>query len=302
MRKVEPLEPERLICISSFAKYFVVFVFALLQLLVCSSASAAPIEKSSSDIKILVRSLIERNPKEFWLTSEGGDVETHIQAAQDILASGRHVNFDRLCASACANYLFFAAKTKTLAPRTLLLFHGTVSPPLGLPEALEKRVENCFQSKVAAWVKDRPVLNEQLGFILGLQRREREFIAAAQVPPILFYLSDGILGCREIVTNLRLDSKELLPHGERFYIGYKRIKGDWFAPSPELLRSMGAVGITSMWYPASKQELESLFHEIMRTPMWKRWLGLGERVFSDRFDFDPELTPVLNRLRADGVR
>jgi hypothetical protein len=58
------------------------------------------------------------------LISPGGDGLAALKLADWILKKELDVVVERICYSACANYLFLAGKKKTVAPGALLMWHG----------------------------------------------------------------------------------------------------------------------------------------------------------------------------------
>lgn len=62
------------------------------------------------------------------ITSDGGEVTAAIRLARAIRARGLMLVVEDRCASSCANFLFPAARTKAVADRGLLVFHGGIAP------------------------------------------------------------------------------------------------------------------------------------------------------------------------------
>lgn len=62
------------------------------------------------------------------IASDGGEVTAAIRLARAIRARGLLLVVDDRCISSCANFLFPAARTKAVAERALLVFHGGIAP------------------------------------------------------------------------------------------------------------------------------------------------------------------------------
>ncbi|PTM61060.1 hypothetical protein [Phreatobacter oligotrophus] len=62
------------------------------------------------------------------IASDGGEVAAAVRLARAIRARGLILVVDDRCASSCANFLFPAARTKAVAERALLIFHGGIAP------------------------------------------------------------------------------------------------------------------------------------------------------------------------------
>jgi len=62
------------------------------------------------------------------ITSDGGEVTAAVRLARAIRARGLLLVVKDRCISSCANFLFPAARTKAVAPNSLLVFHGGIAP------------------------------------------------------------------------------------------------------------------------------------------------------------------------------
>ena len=75
------------------------------------------------------RGLLEASPQvgEVVINSAGGDVEAGMDFGEAIHERGLDVRVvDGLCMSSCANYVFPAARRKTIEPGSLVLWHGSM--------------------------------------------------------------------------------------------------------------------------------------------------------------------------------
>lgn len=62
------------------------------------------------------------------VTSDGGEVRAALRLARALRAHGLLLLVKGRCISSCANFLFPAARTKAVAPESLLIFHGGIAP------------------------------------------------------------------------------------------------------------------------------------------------------------------------------
>jgi uncharacterized protein YjeT (DUF2065 family) len=84
------------------------------------------IDRSSTDRAIALFG--ERSLVAMVITSDGGEVTAAIRLARALRARGVLLVVQRRCISSCANFLFPAARTKAVAPRSLVVFHGGIAP------------------------------------------------------------------------------------------------------------------------------------------------------------------------------
>jgi hypothetical protein len=61
------------------------------------------------------------------ITSPGGDADAGLALAREVRARGWTVRVREFCGSACANYVFPAARRRIVEPGALLLWHGAFS-------------------------------------------------------------------------------------------------------------------------------------------------------------------------------
>jgi hypothetical protein len=105
----------------------------------CEAAPGAPIRVAgttlcfSGDIDsdsaaAAARHLPDRSLTAIVVTSDGGEVTSALRLARAIRARGLLLIVQRRCISSCANFLFPAARTKAVAPNSLVIFHGGIAP------------------------------------------------------------------------------------------------------------------------------------------------------------------------------
>ncbi len=105
----------------------------------CEAAPGAPIRVAgttlcfSGDIdrdsaEAAARLLADRSLTAMVVTSDGGEVTASVRLARAVRARGLLLIVQRRCISSCANFLFPAARTKAVAPNSLVIFHGGIAP------------------------------------------------------------------------------------------------------------------------------------------------------------------------------
>jgi hypothetical protein len=65
-------------------------------------------------------------PEILAITSLGGNVDAGIRLGQWILDNNIDVSIPSYCLSSCANYVFLAGKRKSIAPRAVVAWHGSI--------------------------------------------------------------------------------------------------------------------------------------------------------------------------------
>lgn len=72
--------------------------------------------------------MADRGLTAFVITSDGGEVTAAVRLARSLRGRGLPLIVARRCISSCANFLFPAARTKAVAPHSLVIFHGGIAP------------------------------------------------------------------------------------------------------------------------------------------------------------------------------
>lgn len=125
------------------------------------------------------------------VTSPGGDADAGLALAREVRARGWTVRVREFCASACANYVFPAARRRVIEPGALLLWHGAFSN-LQLLEILERH--RALRSRLAdgsARPDELVFAVEQSTRVRTLERLEAEvdaFAAELGIDPRLYTL------------------------------------------------------------------------------------------------------------------
>ncbi|WP_146144694.1 hypothetical protein [Phreatobacter cathodiphilus] len=72
--------------------------------------------------------LADRSLTAMVVTSDGGEVTASLRLARALRLRSLLLVVKSHCISSCANFLFPAARTKAVAPESLLIFHGGIAP------------------------------------------------------------------------------------------------------------------------------------------------------------------------------
>ncbi|MCV2350661.1 hypothetical protein [Paucibacter sp. Y2R2-4] len=86
---------------------------------------AGAITKGSS--KLFSHYVATENIATLVMASGGGDVDAAIEIAEIVFRRGINVEVQVMCMSSCANYIFPAGRTKTIAPGAIVGWHGNVT-------------------------------------------------------------------------------------------------------------------------------------------------------------------------------
>jgi hypothetical protein len=105
----------------------------------CEAASGPPIRIAGSTLcfsgdidrdseEATVRLLADPGLATLVVTSDGGEVTAAVRLARAVRTRGLLLIVQRRCISSCANFLFPAARTRAVAPGSLVIFHGGIAP------------------------------------------------------------------------------------------------------------------------------------------------------------------------------
>ena len=97
-------------------------------------------------------------PTALWIESQGGSAGAGMQLGSWVFDNGLDVEVDTYCFSSCANYVFPAGRTKVLASRASLMWHGGVTQPITLSWVVTARLTQASCSSVnvtpVSWRRD----------------------------------------------------------------------------------------------------------------------------------------------------
>lgn len=190
-----------------------------------SSLSQDSLRRLVDTAKIEAHSTLE-------VTSIGGDVVPAIEMAEIVRTKDIRVVVDKICASACAQYLFLGSERRSVKPDSLVLFHGS-------PELLREEYSASGNSHAA------DLYNRGASM-------EREFYDRVGVSRDFFELAP--LGLQPLCL-LEVPGKDKLDP-ERYQLYTKFVA---YTPSQASLEALN-VHVTGYW-PASARE----FLELLRT-------------------------------------
>lgn len=193
------------------------------------------------------------------ITSEGGDGAAGLSIAESMQKHGVSIVVDQYCMSSCANFLFPAAKEKTLKPDAILGYHGgpTGSQDLGNhPDAIK------FNASLKAFY-------ESIHFDPALIERSFELTKLPAPIQRITLQHNG----KDYVYDYK-DKDDLVAYLRRF-VNEKKIKdpkkelgvtyfskGNYsnaaYFPSKAVLLAHGVTGVVDYPYPASQGELDKL--------------------------------------------
>ncbi len=189
------------------------------------------------------------------VTSEGGDAAAGMAIANSMLKHDVSIQVDKYCMSACANYLFLAAKEKAMNAGAVLGYHGGILKT-------GSQVEGQFGDMIAS---------------------NNAFFEAIQVDDALIKKSFELTklakpNMKFAVTSKGKTTEFTTPEAMDAYIAKLRKKKSKFTlkmsiqptsamqayfPSKETLLGFGVKGIVDYPYPASQQAMTAAGKEIL---------------------------------------
>lgn len=133
-----------------------------------------------------------KKPSTLAVSSPGGSVQHGLELGEWVYANALSVRISNQCVSSCANYVFTAAKSVTLAPDALIYWHGS---PI-----FDDMVEGTVRGQTR-WESIRRSLesrgmsaSEVSSYWKEIRRRNREFFKTVGVSPLItvaLNLADG---------------------------------------------------------------------------------------------------------------
>jgi hypothetical protein len=151
-------------------------------------------------------------PRTILIESQGGSAGAGMELGSWIFENGIDVEIDTYCFSSCANYVFPAGRTKLLAPRASLMWHGGVTQPITaeeLGQVLESTLADMGEEERQGFLASHPrseLLQQLQQSLTDIVARERDFFEK--------------IGVDQRITVLgHLYERELL-QGKGYYIGW----------------------------------------------------------------------------------
>lgn len=204
------------------------------------------------------------------INSRGGDSAAGLAIAQAMEKHPVELVVDRYCLSACANFLFIGARSKSLRPGALLGFHGDV---LGLP------LPAILMNKSNAPLASDGELREYNAKVSRLYAAEEAYFRGIGVDPAFFALSTmvdpadqphfiDIISDGKVVrrfdlaqaaeANSLMDALRKKTGNAGWNVGLVSLSQKMYFPGPATLAHFGIHGIGAYPYPSGKAQLLAL--------------------------------------------
>jgi len=172
------------------------------------------------------------------IDSYGGNINSAMEIAALIRQRKLHLIVDGRCLSACANYLFPAALSKTVLPGSVVAIHGLSATydDGQLKSATESQAHDVFCS--SSRTADREVFNRQLA-------RQSEFYRQLGLQPDAHSTFSHYLAHRKALFGTdMIDAAQHAPGCPPAQM-WARDQQQW--------QAMGVKGITTYWYLATSE-------------------------------------------------
>lgn len=189
--------------------------------------------------------------RDFRVESTGGDVEAALNFAPKLRESGARMIVEGPCLSACANYWFTAAKTKTVRKGGVVGFHGGATSIVSLIE-----VERNARAELQ---RDARVLRACGGSVAGCAHYEELVRDAVNSASYLAEREKALLRNIGVSQALLIDPISVLLDSAPASWTDGRERGMW-APSYEVLEKRYGVGgiDEGAWYARTREDRERL--------------------------------------------
>lgn len=212
----------------------------------------------------LILRYLKSGANKLRVRSFGGDAESGLRVGLVISELNINVEVSGYCMSACANYLFLAARSKSLKKNSILGFHGglTGGPPLlaARNEGLEKEREKWIEL-----YKLDDELFQKLGIDKNLIAKSYEITEPEKKETIYKFVIEN----QEFTLNDEHKALELIADTEQankkfsldIYIRNASRNKVYF-PSPQVLARNGVRGLVTYPYPKNQLMLNELAKKI----------------------------------------
>ncbi len=131
-------------------------------------------------------------PSTLTITSPGGSVEHGMALGEWVFQYGLKLRVPKQCASSCANYVFTAARSVSLAPDALIFWHG--SPIYDDMVEGTVRGQTRWESVRRSLERKGMASEDTESYWLNIRKRNREFFKTVGVSPLItvaLNLADG---------------------------------------------------------------------------------------------------------------
>lgn len=213
-------------------------------------SSEALIKSFTDEVKILV------------INSQGGDAVAAFEILKKIKDKNISLVVDKYCFSACANYLFVGATTKSLRSNALLGFHGGLDESAKFDNSVETSVEieNAL-APIKRLASEEEAFFSQIGFdreLISISLKKTKLQKSVEEYVVTY-------GDKKV----EFDSSEKV---EQFLNQFKGIDQNFsihmrfgqaspwkmYFPSKSILLKYGVKGIVDYPYPKNQMELNNL--------------------------------------------
>lgn len=164
------------------------------------------------------------NINKILITSGGGDADASLDLAEEILKRGIDVYVNGPCYSACANYIFLAARKKYILDKSVVAWHGAPGYP---------KDDSSFSEEAKARIRNTV-------------SRHLAFFSKIGVDPDLPY---------KVPCDLKKDTEFMDADRDTNSMG----NVFWTYPREILENRFGVQGIMQMWEPDNAHSLRKIF-------------------------------------------
>ncbi len=265
----------------------------LLVLLLSQSAWAAHIslepgqimlsgEISRGDDLLFRQAATQPGIRRVVVDTPGGDLVTAMAIGDIIQQHQLDLTVRGLCFSACANYLFIAARHKTVEPDSFVGWHGGVNQydceEVCDDVALAQEVERLQRGPTLAMCRAQPAReawDHRLRLaLLSAMQTERSFYQKHGVNLALIRFSALVTGgplLRSRRENLvqASDGRWQTRQGQLHSTPIRAF--EVWLPHPADLKRLGVSGLESFWYPASLEKRQTALEQKMGGPLRASW-------------------------------
>jgi hypothetical protein len=204
------------------------------------------------------------------VTSMGGDARAGQIIAREVIQRKIKVIVDKYCLSSCANYIFLAAASKTLAPGAIIGFHGGLvgePAPAALPDGTAVSQEVAVQFKELYRVEkklffDLKVDPELIRLSYALTKPEKKTIHYA----VMDKLGNTRIFTEDDAAQLQRHVDSLLASNIFDSIDVRlqnTSERKFYFPRRETLLKFGVRNVDEYPYPATAQEMRKLGESIL---------------------------------------
>lgn len=217
----------------------------------------------------IVRQYLHEGVSTLIVNSNGGDIKEGLAIAQEMLKIKVNLVVEKYCYSACANYLFLAASTKSLAPQAVLGFHGGLqgnNPFSKSSKSKSPAIRKMMREMYFLWQSDE-LFFKTIGVDRSLIRKSFELTKVAKSRT-----SYTVTAGENIYTFTEEQSKKAFEFLEelklkgvnaelQISLPSQQSQTKIYFPSERTLLKYGVKGLAECPYPANKEQMDFLAKE-----------------------------------------